>query len=88
MGLYNVGVNIKDHKRLYRKIRALHLNGSSADCPKQPLGNTNGTGKTQHVSGLPKIALLNSEEEPKIEISKIARSDTVLQKRSHSVLLR
>lgn len=38
------------------KPRALHLNRNSADCPKQTLRNTIGTGKTQRVSGLPRIA--------------------------------
>lgn len=34
------------------------------------------------------MALFNAGEDPKIEISKTARSDIPLQKRSHSMLLR
>lgn len=84
---YTLWVQIWETTRNFTgKPRALHLKRNSTDCPKQPLKNTIGTGKTQCGSSQSWMALFNAREELKIEISKITRSDIPLQKTSHSML--
>lgn len=79
---------LKTTRNCTGKPRVLHLKRKSIGWRNQPLKNTTGTEKTQHVSRLSWMALFNAGEEAKIEISKTASSDISLQKRSHSMLLR